>query len=161
MSQTFEKIMEYVQSWLNLIIFVFVPSNTPTVEPDFRKLLICLLVDIIGTSSELLPILGELTDVVWAPIAALTLRSLFQGSNVVFALEFAEEFLPFTDVLPLATICWIVETFYGDSDFAKTLQIGRYSKGFADGTSGSSDVIDASLVLDDDEKRLANSKKRM
>lgn len=116
--------------------------------------------DIIGTSSELLPILGELTDVVWAPIAALTLRSLFQGSNVVFALEFAEEFLPLTDVLPLATICWIVETFYGDSEFAKTLQIGIYSKGFANEANGSSDVIDVPPVLDD-EKRLPNSTKRM
>jgi len=37
-------------------------------------------------------------------IAALALRSLF-GSDVVLALEFAEEFLSFTDVLPLATIC--------------------------------------------------------
>lgn len=46
----------------------------------------------------------------------------------MFALEFVEEFLPFTDVLPLATICWIVETFFGDTSFAKSLQIGNYGK---------------------------------
>ena len=75
------------------------------VSPDFGKLLLCILIDIVGTSSELLPVLGEVTDVAWAPVAALGLRSLFQ-SNTVFALEFAEEILPFTDVVPLATICW-------------------------------------------------------
>ena len=69
-----------------------------------------------------------MTDVLWAPIAALSLRSLFQGSNVVFGLEFAEEFLPLTDLLPLATVCWVVETFYGDSSLARTLRIGNYGK---------------------------------
>ena len=73
------------------------------VTPDFSKLLICIVIDILGTSSELIPFVGELTDLVWAPIAALLLRSLY-GSNVVFALEFAEEILPFTDILPLASI---------------------------------------------------------
>jgi hypothetical protein len=71
--------------------------------PDFGKLLICLAIDIIGSSSELVPILGEVTDIVYAPIAATILRSLY-GSNIIFALEFTEEILPFTDILPLATI---------------------------------------------------------
>lgn len=97
-----------------------------TITPDFSKLLICIIIDIIGTSSELLPIVGEVTDAVWAPIAALTMRNLFEGSNVVFALEFIEEILPFTDVLPLATICWVVETFADEGELAKALQIGSY-----------------------------------
>ena len=80
-----------------------------------------------GTSSEFIPFIGELTDIAYAPAAALALRSLFQGSNVVFALEFLEEFLPFTDILPLATICWVIETYFGDSDIARTLQIGVYN----------------------------------
>lgn len=102
-------------------------SQAPTITPDVRKLILCLIIDIIGASSELIPFVGELTDIAYAPVAALALRSLFQGSNVVFALEFLEEFLPFTDILPLATICWVVETYYGDSDIAKTLQIGLYN----------------------------------
>lgn len=73
------------------------------VPPDFGKLLICLAIDIIGSSSEVVPILGELTDVVYAPIAATVLRNLY-GSNILFGLEFVEEILPFTDILPLATI---------------------------------------------------------
>lgn len=70
---------------------------------DFGKLLLCVAIDVIGSASELVPVLGELTDVVWAPIAGLALRSLY-GSNVLFALEFAEEILPFTDIIPLATL---------------------------------------------------------
>ena len=56
-------------------------------------------------------------------VIAYALRSLYGGSNVVFLLEFVEEILPFTDILPLATICWFIETFYYDSDIAKLLQI--------------------------------------
>mmetsp|Transcript_20739 Transcript_20739/g.31388 ORF Transcript_20739/g.31388 Transcript_20739/m.31388 type:complete len:255 (-) Transcript_20739:716-1480(-) len=102
-------------------------TRLSAVSPNFGKLLICLAIDVIGSSSEIVPILGELSDVVYAPIAAILLRSLYGGSNVVFALEFAEEILPFTDVLPLATICWVVDTFAGDSDLACLLQVGNYN----------------------------------
>jgi len=98
------------------------------VEPDFGKLLLCIVIDTIGTSSELIPIIGEVTDVAWAPIAGLGLRSLF-GSNILFALEFTEEILPFTDILPLATLCWVVDTYYGDSNVAKALGIGAFGNG--------------------------------
>jgi uncharacterized protein involved in cysteine biosynthesis len=74
-----------------------------SIQPDFGKLLICIAVDILGSSSELVPIMGEATDIIWAPLAGFILRSLY-GSNILFALEFLEEILPFTDVLPLATI---------------------------------------------------------
>lgn len=77
-------------------------AQTP-VTPDFAKLFLCLAIDVIGSSSEIVPLLGELTDIIYAPIAATALRSLY-GSNVIFALEFTEEILPFTDILPLATI---------------------------------------------------------
>ncbi len=116
--------------------------QSPTVAPDFGKLLFCLVIDTLGTSSELIPFFGELTDIAYAPAAALALRSIFQGSNVVFALEFVEEILPFTDILPLATICWIIETYYGDSDIARTLQIGVYGKN----TQLADDVIGGKVI---------------
>ena len=120
-----------------------------TVIPDFSKLLVCIIIDIIGTSSELIPVLGEVTDVVWAPIAALTLRNLFEGSNVIFALEFIEEILPFTDVLPLATICWAIETFADEGEVAKVLQIGAY---------GPKRVVDKNddSIVDVESKRFEN-----
>lgn len=81
--------------------------KSSVVQPDFQKLLLCIVIDTLGTASELVPFVGEISDVIYAPIAALALRSLYGNSNVIFAMEFVEEFLPFTDILPLATICWV------------------------------------------------------
>lgn len=95
--------------------------------PDFGKLLICLAIDILGSSSEVIPFLGEVTDILYAPIAATVLRNLYGNNNILFGLEFAEEILPFTDILPLATICWVVDTYLPESDIAKLLKLGSYS----------------------------------
>jgi len=100
---------------------------SPPVQLDFTKLLLCIVIDILGSANEAIPLVGELVDVVYAPIAALLLRQLFNGSNVVFLLEFGEEILPFTDILPLATICWVVEAFFGNGNLAKALRIGTYA----------------------------------
>lgn len=120
-------------------------------SPDVGKLLLCLVIDILGTSSELIPFVGELTDVAYAPLAAFALRYLFQGSNVIFALEFVEEILPFTDVLPLATLCWILETYFGETDIAKLLQIGTYSNATTTDIKRG-DIIDVEQVKQDQNK---------
>jgi len=91
-------------------------DDPPPQVLDFTKLIFCICIDILGSANEAIPLAGEFVDVIYAPIAALLLRQLFAGSNVVALLEFTEEILPFTDVLPLATICWIVESFYGSSN---------------------------------------------
>jgi len=101
-------------------------DKSTVVQPDFVKLLACIAIDIVGSSSELIPVLGEVTDIVWAPIAGILLRQLY-GSNLLLGLEFLEEILPLTDVLPLCTLCWVVDTFFGDSQVAKILQLGQYS----------------------------------
>jgi hypothetical protein len=95
-------------------------------EPDFGKLIICLLIDIIGVSSEAVPILGEFTDIVSAPISAAVLQNLFPGSSkFVFLFELTEEILPFTDIIPFATICWVIDTYYPESSVADIFQLGK------------------------------------
>jgi anaerobic C4-dicarboxylate transporter len=101
------------------------PPRPPVL--DFTKLIFCICIDILGSANEAIPLAGEFVDVIYAPIAALLLRQLFAGSNVVALLELTEEILPFTDFLPLATICWVVESFYGSGNLARVLRIGRYS----------------------------------
>lgn len=66
------------------------------------------------------------------------------GSDVVLILEVVEEILPFTDFLPLATICWSIETFAPESDIAKALQIGVFGSQTVNDnqTSSESNVID-------------------
>lgn len=107
-------------------------NDPPLPTLDFVKLMLCICIDIVGSANEAIPLVGELVDVVYAPIAALLLRQLFAGSNVVFLLEFTEEILPFTDVLPLATICWVVESFFGSGNLARALKIGQYSSNRVD-----------------------------
>ena len=103
-------------------------DSTARPAPNFGKLLVCLLIDIVGTSSEALPIVGEFTDILTAPVAALILQNLFPGSSrFVFLFEFAEEILPVTDFIPFATICWVVDTFYPESSVADVFQLGTYS----------------------------------
>ena len=122
----------------------------PSINIDINKLVLCLIIDTLGTSSEFIPFVGELTDIGYAPIAALALRYIFTGSNIVFALEFVEEILPFTDILPLATICWTIETFYGGSDLARFLQIGSFgSDGISFDEQDESNVNKRNQINDD------------
>jgi hypothetical protein len=130
----------------------FDSSLLPAFSPipiDIVKLGLCIIIDVIGSSSELLPIVGEVTDVIWAPIAALLMRNLFYGSNVVLVLEFAEEVLPFTDVLPLATLCWVLDTFFGESAAARALGIGSNRRIVLKDDSAI-DVTDQSRATNDD-----------
>ena len=90
------------------------------------KLLFCIVIDILGSASEVFPVFGELTDFAYAPIAAYVLRAIFGGSNVLFFFEFGEEIFPFTDIFPFATICWLAETFFPSSSVCQILQIGKY-----------------------------------
>jgi len=114
-------------------------------DPDFGKLLICLLIDVVGTSSEALPIVGEFTDVLTAPAAALVLQNLYPGSSkFVFLFEFAEEILPLTDFIPFATICWVVDTYYPESSVADVFQLGNYNGSTTTATE-KPNAVDASV----------------
>ena len=83
-------------------VLVFVRSNY------MLKLLACVLVDAIGFSSFLLPGIGELGDVGWAPLQAWFLYFMF-GSVRMSGIGFMEEILPGTDFVPSATIAWACE----------------------------------------------------
>jgi len=75
------------------------------------KLFLCLFIDLIGVLTISVPILGEFLDVVWAPISAYLILWLF-GSWSYCALGFFEELLPYTDVIPTATLGWFMERMY-------------------------------------------------
>jgi len=70
----------------------------------------CILMDLIGMSSYIFPALGEFGDVVWAPISAFIFLKLFGGrlGAVGSVLNFLEEVLPFTDIIPSFTIAWFI-----------------------------------------------------
>lgn len=90
-------------------------------EDDFGFLLACITIDAIGAGSLLLPG-GEIDDVVWAPLSAFILRALFQ-SDLISAIDFIKELLPFSDVLPIATIAWLLRYGFPDSPLSRALGV--------------------------------------
>ncbi|MFH6992590.1 hypothetical protein [Flavobacterium sp. FlaQc-48] len=78
-----------------------------------RKLLLGILLDGVGMISFTIPLLGEFSDVIWAPVAAFIMTRMYKGrvGRVASVLTFIEEALPFTDIVPSFTLTWIY-TYY-------------------------------------------------
>eukprot|EP00930_Biecheleria_cincta_P064305 TRINITY_DN49869_c0_g1_i1.p1 TRINITY_DN49869_c0_g1~~TRINITY_DN49869_c0_g1_i1.p1 ORF type:complete len:268 (-),score=33.13 TRINITY_DN49869_c0_g1_i1:21-779(-) len=82
------------------------------------KLFLCIVIDVTGDGSLLLPSM----DLWFAPLEGIALKALF-GGNVLAVLGFIEEALPFSDVLPTATIAWILQTLAPDNAITRFLGI--------------------------------------
>ena len=68
---------------------------------------LCILIDLIGMLSYVIPGIGEWMDIVWAPISAFLFSLLFGGTKGTI-IAFLEEILPFTDVIPTFTITYFI-----------------------------------------------------
>merc|ERR1740117_2682077 len=78
------------------------------VRSDKWMLLVaCLIVDLIGMASYIILLLGEVVDLWWAPICGFFLQYMF-GSMLVTSFGAIEEILPFTDIVPTATLTWCI-----------------------------------------------------
>ena len=89
-----------------------------TNDEVIRKLLLGLLFDGIGMISFTIPLLGEFSDVIWAPIAAFLMTKMYKGrvGRVASILTFVEEIIPFTDIIPSFTITWIYTYYFQKKD---------------------------------------------
>lgn len=74
------------------------------------SLLVCIVMDLIGCASYAVPLLGEVSDVIWAPISAIVFYRLFGGPVGMFGglFNFIEELFPGLDFIPTFTISRIV-----------------------------------------------------
>jgi hypothetical protein len=80
-----------------------VPSTSSAVS----QLFVSLWLDFMGSASYLLPLVGEVTDVVWAPIQTTLLMAMYpEGPSFLKYLSMTEELLPLTDIIPTATLGW-------------------------------------------------------
>lgn len=84
-------------------------QTTELKKNSTRNLLLGILFDAIGTLSFAIPLLGEFSDVVWAPISGLLMVWLYPGAKgrVAGIVSAVEEILPFTDILPTFTLMWL------------------------------------------------------
>ena len=72
------------------------------------SLIFCILMDIIGYATFVIPGAGELGDTIWAPLSAIIFFKTFGGWKGAFGgvFNFVEEILPGTDFIPTFTITW-------------------------------------------------------
>lgn len=76
-----------------------------------RLLVLSVLFDGIGMLSYFIPGLGELSDILWAPVSGFALYIMYGGYLGVFGgvFVFAEEALPMTDLVPGFLIMWVLK----------------------------------------------------
>lgn len=81
-----------------------------TNNKSLPNIFVCVLLDLVGMASFTIPLIGDFSDVIWAPISAMIYMQMFGGKMGLFggAFSFLEEILPFTDVIPTFTLSWFL-----------------------------------------------------
>jgi len=79
---------------------------------EFNKvtlLVLSIIFDAIGYLSFSVPMIGEFTDIIWAPLSAYLMMKMYKGNlgKVGGVISFIEEALPSLDIIPTFTIVWI------------------------------------------------------
>ena len=74
-----------------------------------RNLILGIVFDAVGMLSFSIPLIGEFSDVVWAPVAGFLMTWMYKGTvgKVGGIFTFLEEIIPFTDFIPSFTLTWI------------------------------------------------------
>lgn len=74
------------------------------------NLSLCILLDLIGLISYLLPFIGEAEDLLWAPISGIIFYIMFGKKMGLFGgiFSFLEEISPGLDFIPTFTIAWFI-----------------------------------------------------
>ncbi len=74
------------------------------------SLLLCIVMDLLGAATYILPFLGESFDLIFAPISAVVYYFTFGGKLGIIGgtINFIEEILPGTDIIPTFTITWLM-----------------------------------------------------
>jgi len=77
------------------------------------SLIFCVIMDLIGCFSYLLPGFGEWTDLIWAPLSAYIFFRSFGGKTGAIGsfINLAEELLPFTDFVPTFCLGYLYNKF--------------------------------------------------
>jgi hypothetical protein len=67
--------------------------------------------DLVGYATYAIPFLGEIGDIIWAPISSVIFMSTFGGWKGALGGigNFIEEILPVTDFIPSFTIMWFIQ----------------------------------------------------
>ena len=94
-------------------------------ENKYQKLALSLLFDAIGYVSYLIPGIGELSDIVWAPASAYLMTKMYKGNKgkIAGAITFVEEAMPGLDVVPTFTLMWLFTYVFSSKESKKTIEV--------------------------------------
>ena len=83
--------------------------SVSAVNNKTRDLVLGILFDAIGMLSFSVPLIGEFSDVIWAPFAGFLMTWMYKGTvgKVGGVVTFLAEILPFSDFIPTFTLTWI------------------------------------------------------
>ncbi len=89
------------------MIQLFKKRSTVAEQSPMPSLIMCLLMDFIGSAVILIPILGE---IIWAPVSAIIFWKMFGFRKGFFGGVFSliEELIPGLDFIPTFTINWVL-----------------------------------------------------
>jgi hypothetical protein len=81
-------------------------------------LIFSLIFDFIGMLSFLIPILGEVMDVVWAPMSAILIFIMYRKHHGAIGgvLGFMEEIMPGADIVPMFTLMWVKKYYFSENN---------------------------------------------
>ncbi len=91
-------------------------------ENKYKKLVLSLLFDAVGLVSYVIPGIGELFDIVWAPASAYLMTRMYKGKKgkIAAAVSFIEEAMPGLDIIPTFTLMWLFTHVFTASKESKT-----------------------------------------
>ncbi len=84
-----------------------------------------IIYDLIGMLTILIPVVGPFLDIIWAPIAAKKMSTMYKGNEgkIASAIVFLEEVLPFTDVVPTFTLMWLYTFVWKKQPTPQTIEV--------------------------------------
>lgn len=94
-------------------------------KKKYQNLVISLVLDAVGYLSFIIPGIGELSDVVWAPIAAYLMTKMYKGGKgkIAAGVTLVEEAMPGLDVIPTFTLMWLFTYVFVSDKSKNTIDI--------------------------------------
>lgn len=91
-------------------------------QKKYRMLIASVIFDIIGVLTFIVPVVGEVFDLIWAPISALLVFIMYRKyyGSVGGVFSFFEEILPGADFIPTFTIMWLLRYYVFEKEKANT-----------------------------------------
>ncbi|MFP2994867.1 hypothetical protein ABN763_03105 [Spongiivirga sp. MCCC 1A20706] len=99
-------------------------------KKKYKLLLLGLAIDGIGllSSSWVFPVIGDFTDIVWAPLTGYLMIKMYKGrtGKIAGTVSVIEELLPGLDVVPTFTLTWLYTyVFSGKKNHERTKKLKK------------------------------------